>query len=326
LEIIALIGQLIIEKKETFLGPSIWANFDGIHYLKIAQFGYAEFQQAFFPLYPLLIRLLANIFDTPQRYVISGLLISNISYVILLFVFTKLLTLVKIENKKISEINIRQSLIFLSFFPTSFYFGSVYTESLFLLFLLLSFLLVYLKKKFWYGFVASLASATRFVGVFLFVPVGLLGYMTYLGINYNDPLMFIHVQPYLGASRTTDELVFFPQVYYRYIKIFITVSISSYAWFIATVEFVFFNSTLFFLWKSWKEKLPIGWIFFSLISVIFPTLTGTLSSIPRYVLIAFPVFIVISFMNARFKTVYFTISYILFIVFTILFTQGYWIS
>ncbi|HKZ34423.1 MAG TPA: hypothetical protein VJ179_00950, partial [Patescibacteria group bacterium] len=39
------------------------ANFDGVPYLMIAERGYGAYQQAFFPLYPLLVRNLSFIFD-----------------------------------------------------------------------------------------------------------------------------------------------------------------------------------------------------------------------------------------------------------------------
>src|SRR3972149_2765299 len=37
-----------------------WANFDGEHYLSIAIFGYKHLEQAFFPIYPMLISLFAK--------------------------------------------------------------------------------------------------------------------------------------------------------------------------------------------------------------------------------------------------------------------------
>jgi len=37
-----------------------WANFDGAHYINIARDGYHQFDQAFFPLYPLMIRALGG--------------------------------------------------------------------------------------------------------------------------------------------------------------------------------------------------------------------------------------------------------------------------
>src|SRR3990167_11451176 len=38
------------------------ANFDGVHYLLIARQGYVQYEQAFFPLYPLFIRFLSPLF------------------------------------------------------------------------------------------------------------------------------------------------------------------------------------------------------------------------------------------------------------------------
>src|SRR3989344_1173973 len=60
------------------------ANFDGAHYLLIAQY-----QQAFFPLYPLLIRWLSPIFF--NNHLLTALIISNISFLLGLFIFSKYL-------------------------------------------------------------------------------------------------------------------------------------------------------------------------------------------------------------------------------------------
>src|SRR3989344_4233726 len=63
------------------------ANFDGVHYLLIAKNGYAQYQQAFFPLYPLLIRWLSSLFL--NNHLVTGLLISNLSFLVGLFIFKK---------------------------------------------------------------------------------------------------------------------------------------------------------------------------------------------------------------------------------------------
>ena len=61
-----------------------WANFDGLHYLTIAQHGYLQFKQAFFPFYPYLIRFFTKIIGD---YLVSGLLISHLSFLGSLFLF-----------------------------------------------------------------------------------------------------------------------------------------------------------------------------------------------------------------------------------------------
>ncbi|MCR4263093.1 MAG: hypothetical protein NUV98_00035, partial [Candidatus Roizmanbacteria bacterium] len=76
----------------------------------------------------------------------------------------------------------------------------------------------------------------------------------------------------------------------------------------------------------WRKNYPRPWIYFSLASIVLPTLTGTLSSMPRYVLVAFPVFMVLSQLPKTLKIGVFVVSLILLIICTLLFTHGYWIA
>src|SRR4030042_4808501 len=69
---------------ETLLEPNghplfwSWANFDGVHYLTIASTGYsAQYTQAFFPVYPLLMGVVSRFVHNP---VLAGLLISHIAF------------------------------------------------------------------------------------------------------------------------------------------------------------------------------------------------------------------------------------------------------
>src|SRR3989338_2071922 len=57
-----------------------WANFDGEHYLSISIFGYKNLQQAFFPVYPMLINFIAS----PISFdLLSGLINSTIIFLII---------------------------------------------------------------------------------------------------------------------------------------------------------------------------------------------------------------------------------------------------
>src|SRR3989344_9042564 len=94
--------SLIPEIKQTYpyryvlidSGLSYWiwsfGNFDGVHYLRLAQEGYTnlQFTQAFFPVYPILIKLTS--FITFGNYLIAGLLISNLAFLLGLLIFYKL--------------------------------------------------------------------------------------------------------------------------------------------------------------------------------------------------------------------------------------------
>ena len=115
------------------------ANFDGLHYIFIARDGYAQYEQAFFPLYPLLIKFLTPLFFNNQ--LLTGLIISNVSFFLGLILFYKYLKLISSDLPTVAlakagsiRFNPILSILFLLAFPTSFFFGAVYTEGLFFFF------------------------------------------------------------------------------------------------------------------------------------------------------------------------------------------------
>lgn len=325
-------GRLFIVSKTDFLGSIPWANFDGVHYLNIAQHGYSQYQQAFFPFLPLFIKFISLIFK--ENYLISGLLISHASF------FISLLLLYKLTKSK-------WVIICLLFFPTSFFFVSVYTESLFLCLALGYFYCLKEGKWLIAGTLAALAGATRIVGIILFPillwklvkekektvskilsvflsPLGLFAYMFYLWREYGDPLMFFHVQSFFGANRSGEEIIFFPQVIYRYLKIFISASFS-FEYLIALFEFLSVFFAIFVLLKN-KKKLDILFQLFVWFLLILPTLTGTFSSMPRYILAIFPIFIILANIELKLKILYILFSFILLTLFTAFFLSGYFIA
>ena len=101
---------------------SALANFDGLHYISIARNGYAQYEQAFFPLYSILIKFLTPLFFNNQ--LLTGLLISNVSFLIGLFIFSKYLKLMSSNNQQFNNLTI----VFILLFPTSFFFGAVFGQ------------------------------------------------------------------------------------------------------------------------------------------------------------------------------------------------------
>lgn len=344
------LGSYFLQQRPGFIGPISFANFDGVHYLSIAQNGYFQYEQAFFPLFPLLIRYVT--FITFGNYVWAGIITVYVALFLFLFVFYKLLLLDFNDNK------VRWILVTTLFFPTAFFFGSVYTESLFLLLIVSTFYAA--RKRRWViaGVCVGLASATKFVGIFLLPAVlfefysvyknrlsflrnlsqfflitvislsGVVSYMIYLWKMYGDPIFFIHAQPAFGANRSGGELIFLPQVLYRYIKIFFTVPFSNYDAWIALLEFsMLFLALLLLCFGFWQRKIRSSYIVFSLLAIIGPTLTGSLSSIPRYTLVAFPIFIILGIMQSKKIKIFFLIIFsIFFILLTSYFLQGYFIA
>lgn len=337
----------------------IWGfgNFDGVHYLKIAYEGYlAQNSQAFFPVFPFLIKLL-NVFPRDvaldPRYFIdpsffyTGLILSNAFCLLFLVYFYKLLRLD--FSRKSSFI----SLILLLGFPTAFYLGSIYSESLFL-FLSVASIYLFRKEKYLFsGILAMLASATRVFGVFLFLifaiemitswketdihknwlkigvavsPIlGILLYMFYLRVNYGDPLLFAHVQSAFGAQREGSSIVFLPQVIYRYFKIITTVDLKSLAFINSITELVFTLVPLS-LFVFFYKRTRKSYLVYSLAVLLFPTLTGTLSSMPRYILAAFPLFPLLSVLIKK-NYIYLVVAMVVLqIVLLSMFIRGYWVA
>ena len=364
----------------------IWsfANFDGVHYLTIAKNGYsAQFTQVFFPLYPFIIGFISNIFPFLNEIVI-GLSISNISFILFIYYFIRLL---KIDYKSSQIIWI---LLFLIFFPTSFYFGSLYTESLFMALIISGFYYARINRWWLAGILGALASATRPLGIILLpaliwewqkekfkvqsslpanathqalqagkikeidqttkykyyisllhcyivtllnspllylVPLGLIVYMIYLQLTFSDALMFWHVQPIFGAERSGNSVILLPQVFWRYLKILISVGFQHIGFWIALWELFFTFFAIYLLLLAHKLKIRTSYLIFSWVSILIPTITGTLSSMPRYILTAFPLFIVLGVNSGKYmKSVLLIISIILMLIFTALFTHGYWVA
>lgn len=140
-----------------------WANFDGEHYMSIAMDGYKSLEQAFFPIYPLLIHI--GSFFLPKGFVstaLVGMIISNLG---LLGGLGLLYKLVRLDfSAKVAWV----TLILFLLFPTSFFLGAVYTESLFLFFLVGSFYFFRKKNYLLSGIFGALGSATRVFGILVF--------------------------------------------------------------------------------------------------------------------------------------------------------------
>jgi hypothetical protein len=162
--------------------------------------------------------------------------------------------------------------------------------------------------------------------------LGLLSYMLYLWWEFNDPLFFLHQQAAFGAGRQ-ESLVLWPQVVWRAVKILVTARPFDWKYFAYFQEFlVGVGSILILVWGWWQRKmtkLSLGLLIYSLGCVLMPTLTGTFSSLPRYVLVAWPIWQILavwSVKNPGWARLGLAFSLILLIINAALFIQGYWVA
>lgn len=325
-----------------------WANFDGVHYLTIAQRGYhaASSIQAFFPVFPFILSVLGH--PLPLGLIMNGLFV-----ILALFLFFQLMHLDK--NTTVSW----WAILCLLAFPTSFFLGGLYSEPLFLCLVFGSFLAA--RKQHWWlaAALAGIASGTRIVGIALwpalclelwlqsgkpsfsqfmtqkrknlliiFLAVsGLVAYMWYLYREFSDPLLFLHVQEDFGSGRQ-DSFILFPQVIWRYVRILWTARPIDWKYF-SYAQDLFLSLGVLGILLRWYKKIRPSYLLFSLIVFFVPTLTGTLSSMPRYVLACFPIFFLLGEWLSKKHALHLlllTVSLILLIINTMLFIQGYWVA
>lgn len=341
------------------LGNSLifpWGNFDGVHYLSIAGYGYLA-DGRFFPLYPILIYGLSNLFGDSSAYsesqFFSALLISNVSFLLAIFYLYKLIK--EDYSKKVAKL----AAFFLLIFPTSFFFGSIYSESLFLFLLVTSF--YFANKKRWLiaSLFALLLTLTRINGIFIFpallyqlfkeenlwgekldlkklirkiwplifIPFGLLSFGAYSYLKFGDFFNFIKAHGGQANGRSIEVLIFPLQTLYRYFKIITEMKFENIEWWIAILEVCVFLFTTTFLYAAYKQKVKTSYIIFAGLSFLLPILSGTFSGLPRYVLVLFPVFITLALLKATYlKTLYILISIPLLFILLMLFSKGYYIS
>lgn len=317
-----------------------WANFDGIHYLNIAEKGYTS-DMRFMPLFPALI----HVFGASTHYFWTAFLIVHTALLISLVILYKLMRM-DFGQKHSLLITIAVLLL-----PTSFFFGTIYTESIFLLFSLLS--LYSARKGRWLcaALFGVLTSLTRIVGfvilipllieffsqkhtkkvhhflALLFVPLGTILYAGYNFVRWGNPFLFIQAHSQLSNGRTSDSLVLFPQTVYRYIKILSTVSISLWEWKIALLEVSLFVLTLIGIYFLWKMKVRLSYLAYVVISLAVPASSGTFTGLPRYLIVLFP--LLIPLLLIRSKIALFCIlicSLILQLLLFLYFWQGYFVA
>ncbi len=188
------------------------ANWDGAIYLQIAKFGYSHFYLVnFFPLYPLIIKLIHQLIPS---YLNSGLLVSWTSYIGALYFYLKI---VKNYFKLTTQSDIVKATLLWALFPSAIFMLGTFTEALFA-FLALGAFYFSLKNQYIKATIMILlATATRINGIFLiplsaliliknklnikkiifsitFSTFGVLSYMLYLKINYHNGLAFLITQ------------------------------------------------------------------------------------------------------------------------------------
>lgn len=325
-----------------------FANWDSGWYLSIAKQGYHFIEQTtnavFFPLYPLLIRYLGNIFNLD--YLLTGLIISLLAIFVALFYFYKLIKIDYPENIAWS------SLIFLLIFPSAIFFTLVYTEALFICLAIMLF--YYARQKQWalVGIIGFFISLTKPWGIALLIPmlfeyyqtlnfsfkktnkeivylllmpVGLILYVQFLKIKFGSYLIFMSGQKMWHADNAYNFWLTFKNYFNN---IFIYISDNPAYQSAITLDFIFLIFGLiagFYIFFKIRKSYGI----YTLLTCLIPAVSGIFVSMSRYLLVAFPIYIMLALWSEKNKLMQFSIYLILitlFSLFTILFIHNYWVA
>lgn len=300
-----------------------FAGFDGVYYLNKAAYS-LWLEQRFMPLYPALIWLFSGSFLSDQMTVAHLLAGLSISYGAL---FLSLWLLYRLVADDFSPETAHWSVLLLLAFPTAFFFGALYTESLFLC--LVVALFWSLKKRWWLAsfVIVGLAGITRLPGILLIFPaifhwwkqqqesrqlghslaffvtagayslVAFLPLLILMGVLWfraGDPLLFVHAHGELANSRSTSQLVFPLITVWRYGGILTSLSPLVYEWWVALLELASVGLVVVGGWYLFVRKFPPQYVVATIALVALPLLSGTFSGFPRYVLVVFPLFIVLA--------------------------------
>lgn len=275
---------------------------DSGHYVTIAEQGYNFPQQAFFPFWPLLIKIFS--------YVVG---FYNASFVLsIIFGLTTFILFYLLAVKLMDGMNARHALILFAVFPSTFFLHAGYTEGLFLSLILLSFLFMEQKRYLLSAVMAGFTTMTRLAGVgvsvsYLFLKqslknrllviaislTGLLFYMIYLQLFFGNGFLFLDAQKAWCGGNCKVISPLEPILGYG--------KLVAMGWIRPTLSFLFLDwlfSVVFLLMLiPVFKKLKFQYFLYSLVVILLPlsassTLGIVRAGMIRYVLIVFPVFFV----------------------------------
>lgn len=305
------------------------ALFDASNYITIAKYGYPSYQvglEAFFPVFPLLLRVLSF----PMKFFFSypfGIIMAGNLITITCFAFS-LNFLKKIAHLDGADKTSNLSMIILILFPFSFFFLSLYTESLFLLLIIASF--YYARQGKWVVacILACLVSAVRLPGL-LIAPALLVEFLYQKNWSFKKSMpqllwlliapigaffYFLYLQFYRGGyniyfrayNTSWPNRKFTPIFFWSFLEPIYSAMFRHRA--IRPNDIIGLIMILFALFGIFcliKYKARPSYIILSVFSVILPLLSGSLDSIGRYYMVIFPIIIYLGIFFEKHKKLFY---------------------
>lgn len=321
-----------------------FSRWDAWHYTRIAEFGYPSSdlsRTAFFPLFPTLIRMVAELqgrTDRPGLFV-AAIVVANICLVMATMALAALVRL------HLGPDDARRSVWYLLVFPTGLFLSAGYSESLFMLLTVGAVLACRSDRWLWAAGLGLLAAVTRPVGLVICVPlaveaflvwrasgrwrwrpvvavaaplIGLGGWMLFLNATFRDPLAFVHAQK--GWDRSL-ELPW--DTFFHFFEGRLTLETGLHS--LTDLTFTILGISLAVLAWRW---LRTSYALYMTALLLVPLSTGTMLSMPRFLLVVFPMYLVLAILGRR-VAVHETLLVVgmgLSGLFMVLYAQWYWVA
>lgn len=288
----------------------VWQRWDTLHYQAIAADGYEAFDTALFvpPLYPLLIRYTAPLLGGST--LAAGILIANLFFILSLVALGRLAQDI-FQDDKLAQ----RAMVYLSIFPSAYFLLAAYTESIFLYGAIMSLLAARQEKWKHAGLYAALACLARLPGVFLLIPLAYATWMHKKNHNSWDGLwslviggtgaavfplyiwLWLKLPPWtpitIQSTRFNGSFTFPGYNLYLAAKlalegIFPTTN---------TMELIFAIICIAAIIPVWKRLPRLLSVYYLSFTFLYITRTGypyPLLGMTRYVLILFPLFLILA--------------------------------
>lgn len=292
----------------------VWARWDSGWYMSVIREGYTlrgdlnqvQSNVSFFPLYPFAVRALTWPVPPDLRrdvvIVLAGALLSTLMLLAASLLLYRL-ALELTDRREVAQRTIRYLLLF----PTAFIFSALYTEATFLFFAVAAFFAAHRRAWGWAAVAAALLALTRHVGILalpaliwlyfdsidwqprrvgrgllwlLLVPTGLLLHLTWLYQLTGDFLAPIRVQ------QSYDRTLSWPwQTWLNPINPNMAMT---------PLERFFVLLFLFCAVVALVRLPSPGYGLYALALIGVPLFTGTLYGTLRFIMVAFPVYIILA--------------------------------
>ena len=294
---------------------------------------YSQSSWAFFPAYPVMIKVMMKLFNTDFNS--SAMILSLIFSFLSLLGFYYLIRIYIGDEKEAFFI----SLVFL-LFPFHYYYSMMYTEAIFFTCLIFSFLAIHYQKKWALLFLLSGLVLIRPNGIIMLIPI----YLFYLerekiiaGKRFDWKLLFSSKNIFQSLVFLIAPLVFIAYCFYQkqLTGYFFAFSLAQAGW---GKEFMFpalaffrsgdlqsqFNSIYVLIVMAYAvficRKISLSWNVLIWLSLLFPLCSGSVISMHRYISVIFPLTFIlgqqiysIKFKNIRYASLFVLLALQLFV-------------